>query len=449
MDYDEAVRYLLSYADFERSGRFADRPDVAPVLALLERLGDPHLGRLTVHVTGSKGKGSVAAILAAILRAAGLRVGLYTSPHLDSYCERVQIDGEPIGEEEFARLTALLRPAAEAVQGSLGERQLVTFDLLTALGFLAFREAGVQTQVVEVGLGGRVDSTNVFPTKALSIITPISLEHTAILGDTVEAIAREKAAIVRPGGAVVLAPQRYAGAAAVVREAAAAASVPLADVAALYTWHRLEHDLTGQRFRLETERWSLELWMPLLGAHQLANAATAVAAARALADQGLLPLPDEALRRGLASVRWPGRLEVLSARPLAVADGAHNRDSARSLREALMDYLGARQALFVVGTLADKDIGGIAQELAPIARGVIAVPFDHPRAMQASRIVGAFAAQGVPAQEAADVEDALRRALAHKGESGLICLTGSLAFVAEGRRRWRETVARPPAGPQR
>jgi dihydrofolate synthase/folylpolyglutamate synthase len=433
LDYRQAIASLLAYADFERSGRFADRPDVGPVLALLSRLGDPHLGRPTVHITGSKGKGSVAAMLESVLRHAGLRTGLYTSPHLDSYCERVRVDGEPIAEDEFARHARAALAVAREVASSLPGRQLVTFDLLTAIGFLAFRQHGVQVQVVEVGLGGRVDSTNVFPRKEASVITPISLEHTAILGGTPAAIAREKAAIVRPPGPLVLAPQSYADARGVCLQAAARAGVEVVDVAARYRWQPLERGPEGQRFRLEWQEGALELCLPLAGAHQMENAATAVAVAHALARQGL-PVPEEAIVGGLAAVRWPGRLEVLARGPTVVADGAHNRDSARRLREALRDYFGASEAVLVVGTLADKDIAAMAEELAPVALAVVAAPFDHPRAMPAVRVAGAFAARGCRVRQARDIEDALGQALAISAGRVLICLTGSLAFVAEGRR---------------
>ncbi|MEO8458622.1 MAG: Mur ligase family protein, partial [Chloroflexota bacterium] len=220
MDYDAAIAYLLSFADFERTGRFQERPDVAPMLALLHRLGDPHLGRRTVHVAGSKGKGSVSAMIESILRAAGQRTGLYTSPHLHDYTERVRIDGAPISREDFARIVTEMRPAVETEQAS-GNDKIVTFDLLTALAFMAFRECGVDTQVIEVGLGGRVDQTNVFESKEVAVITPLSYEHTAVLGDRIEQIAAEKAAIITPGCTAVLAPQPYPQAAAVVRDFAA------------------------------------------------------------------------------------------------------------------------------------------------------------------------------------------------------------------------------------
>src|SRR5581483_3817731 len=234
MQYDDAIAYLLQFADFERSGRFAERPDLAPMLDLLARLGDPQLGRPTVHIAGSKGKGSTAAMTESILRAAGYRTGLCSSPHLHSYCERIRIDGRPIAESEFAALVDAIRPAVKAVNQREDGRRLITFDLLTAMGFLAFREHAVDVQVVEVGLGGRLDSTNVFQATDVCVITPLSLEHTPILGDTVEAIATEKAGITRPGSRVVMAVQAYPEAAEVVRAAAARAGASLQEVEQAY-----------------------------------------------------------------------------------------------------------------------------------------------------------------------------------------------------------------------
>jgi len=432
MTFPQAIDYLLSFADFERSGRFQDRPDVAPMLSLLHRLGDPHLGRLTVHVAGSKGKGSVAAMLDSVLRAAGLPTGLYTSPHLHSYCERIRLDGEPITEESFARLTELLRSAADSAQHTSDGRQLVTFDLLTVLAFLAFHEQKVQAQVLEVGLGGRVDSTNVFETKDVCVITPISLEHTASLGDTVEKIAWEKAAIIRPGSTVVLAPQAHKGAAQVVRRAAAEADAPLIEVAHRYLWRRLSHDLRGQEFHLEGPHGALQIRLPLLGEHQVENAATACACVDALRERGHL-IPDDAVVHGLASVSWPGRLEVLQERPLVIADGAHNRDSARRFRQALTDYFSCQHALFIIGVSADKDVRGLAEELTPAAAGVIATQAQHPRAMPPERIADAFAGLGVATEVVKTVGEALKQAVAVVGEQGVICLVGSLFIVAEGR----------------
>ena len=430
MTYDEAIDYLLRFADFERSGRFLDRPDVGPVRRLLSALGEPQEGRLTAHVAGTKGKGSVSAMLDAVLRASGRSCGLYTSPHLHDYTERVQVDGEAISRAGFARLTDVVHEAVAGLEAD--ERALVTFDLLTAIGFLAFRDARLDAQVIEVGLGGRVDSTNVFDTKELAVITPLSLEHTAVLGEVIEEIAAEKAAIIRPRTvAAVLAPQPNEAAADVVRERAKGARVPLIDVGASYSWRVVAHDVRGQDVRIERPGGGLDVRLPLLGAHQVENAATAVAAADALRESA--QITDEAILGGLASVSWPGRLEVLRESPLVIADGAHNRDSARRLVEALRDYFGAEQVTFVVSALSDKDVRGIAEELAPLATLVFASRSAHPRSLEPSEIAAVFEEKGVRAEHVDSVARALEVAMAASGSDAVICLTGSLFVAAEGR----------------
>lgn len=427
MDYEAAIAYLLSFADFERTGRFQERPDVAPMLALLHRLGDPQLGRPTVHVAGSKGKGSVSAMIESVLRASGLRIGMYTSPHLHDFTERVRIGGEPISQETFARLVDEMRPAVEA-QRAAGQN-VVTFDLLTALGFIAFSEADVSIQVIEVGLGGRVDQTNVFETKEVAVITPLSFEHTAVLGDRIGQIAAEKAAIITPGCTAVLAPQPFPEAARVVREFAAKTGVRLVDVAAEYLWSVGEHDFRSQAVRIDGPGSTVEARLPLLGRFQAENATTAVAAVEALRRD----IAHAAIVRGLESVRWPGRVEVLSEEPLVIADGAHNADSGRRLREALVEYFGAGRVLFIVGASSDKDIDGLAEALGPIAERVIATRASHPRAMEPARIVEAFRKFGVPGEDVESVTIATQRALAASSEHRLICLSGSLFVAAEGR----------------
>src|SRR6478735_8365775 len=250
MDYYESLRFLYSLADFERTGRFADRKDVAPMLLLLEELGNPHLGRTTVHIAGSKGKGSVAAMVESILRAAGLTTGLTTSPHLNKITERVQVDGQPVSQDEFAAAADTVKTALEKTQATLPpERQLVTFDAITALAFVVFRDRGVQAQVVEVGLGGLLDSTNVFETKDVSVITNIGLEHREILGDTVAEIARQKAGIIVAGSPMVMAPQRES-AADVIREVAAEKGSELKEVALVCNLRRDQFGSDSQAFRL-------------------------------------------------------------------------------------------------------------------------------------------------------------------------------------------------------
>ncbi|MGQ9573052.1 MAG: bifunctional folylpolyglutamate synthase/dihydrofolate synthase [Dehalococcoidia bacterium] len=435
MDYRQATEYVFSFADWERAPAQAFAPanfDLRRVHSLLARLGNPHLGRQTIHIAGSKGKGSVAAMIATILQAAGYRCGLYISPHLHNVRERIVVDGQPIGEDDFARLTEVLAPkvAAENEDGRFGE--LTTFELLTALAFLYFRDRNARWQVLEVGMGGRLDATNVVDEKAVCVITPISLEHTAILGDTVEKIATEKVAIVRPGTTVVMAPQPYPGGAAVVQQKAAEMGVPLVDVGENYSVQRLAWDLTGQTFRLAGPACSRELLLPLLGAHQLENAGTAVAAIDALRRKGIA-LSEEAIAEGLARVRWPGRLEVLGDKPLIVVDGAHNGDSARRLRQALRDYFSFRRAFLVMGMSGDKTVGAMAEQLAPLTYLLIATRSQHPRAAVPEVVAAAFAAEGVAIEVQPTVEVALARARALAGRDDLICVVGSLFVVAEAR----------------
>jgi dihydrofolate synthase/folylpolyglutamate synthase len=472
MTYEEAIDWLLSFADFERSGRFQDRPDVTPMLALLERLGNPHdryggYGDIdprdehipdTVHIVGSKGKGTIAALVESILHQAGLRVGLYTSPHLHSYCERIRVAREPVSETRLAALAAHLRPAVNeerAVQSEAG-RDFVTFDLLTALAFLEFadeltfqqggRPDPVEVQVVEAGLGGRLDSTNVLEFKDIAVIAPISLEHTAILGDTVEQIAREKAAIITPRCTVVMAPQPYEAAVKVImarREAVESSGIytDLMDVSKEYSWQKLSHDSRSQSIRVEGPHSSVESALPLLGSHQIENAATAIATVDALKQRYFYKISPSLTAQGLASVRWPGRMEVLREHPLVICDGAHNRDSAQRLRETLVDYFACDRALLVIGCGSDKDIDGLAQELSPIASDVIAVRSNHPRAMAPERITEAFGRLNIDTEIGDSVGEAVDKAIAVGGERALICVAGSLFVAAEAREHFGLTTA--------
>ncbi len=435
MNYRQAIEYVLSFTDWERAPAQAFAAanfDLRRVQSLLARLGNPHLGRQTIHIAGSKGKGSVAAMIASILQAAGYRSGLYTSPHLHNVRERIAVDGQPIGEDDFVRLIEVLAPqvAAENEDGRFG--QLTTFELLTALAFLYFQDRDARWQVLEVGMGGRLDATNVMDEQAVCIITPISLEHTIVLGDTVEKIAAEKAAILRPGTTVVMALQPYPEAAAVIRARAAELGAPLLDVGETYSAQRLSWDLTGQSFRLAGPGCSRELWLPLLGEHQLENAATAVATIDALREGGVA-VSGESIGEGLSGLSWPGRLEVLRDRPLIVVDGAHNGHSARRLRQALRDYFAFDCAILVMGVSGDKTIGAMAEELAPLTHLLVATRSQHPRAAEPEAVAAAFAAQGVTSETCPTVATALDRAQALAGPDDLICVVGSLFVVAEAR----------------
>ena len=443
MNYRQAIDYLSGFTDWERTPAQAFAAvnfDLRRVHSLLARMGDPHRGRRTVHIAGSKGKGSIAAMVAAVLTAADMGgVGLYTSPHLHTFCERIAVDRQPIAQRDFARLTEAMAPAAAAENADGRFGQLTTFELLTTLAFLYFRERGAAWQVLEVGMGGRLDATSVVEEKDVAVIGPISLEHTAILGDTVEEIAAEKAAIIRPACRVVMAPQPFAQAAAVIRRRAAEVGAPLVDVSESYSWERRTWNVSGQGLRLDGPRGRREVWLPLLGAHQLENAAAALAVIDVLLEGGS-KVTESAIAAGLRQVRWPGRLEVLRERPLVVADGAHNGDSARRLRQALREYFQFRRLILVSGVSQDKTVDDMARELAPLAALVIATSSRHPRAGDPVSVAAAYAAAGAATETTPSVAAALERALALAEPEDLVCVVGSLFVVAEAREHILELV---------
>lgn len=403
--------------------RFGVHPGLTRVQALLARLGDPQQAFRTVLVGGTNGKGSTAATLAAILKAGGERAGLFTSPHLTRFSERFVVGGEELGGEEVSDALRRVRPHAEAGGASF-------FEIVTALGCLLFAEAGVTTAVMEVGLGGRLDATNALDPQ-LSVITNVGLDHTEILGKTPEAIAREKAGILRVGRPAVT------GVAADLLPVLAARG---ADLWALGREVQLEArslGWDGWDVRVELPQATLALRTPLLGAHGAQNAALAAAAAHRLG------LAEQAIREGARKVHWPGRLEVLPWRGGRVLlDGAHNPDGARALVEALRG-LGVEQLPIIFGAAADKDIAEVAAALRPLASEVILTrAVLSPRAADPTTLAPYFA--GLPVQLASTPADALERLL----PTGLALVCGSLYLIGElrplllgeageGRERWQ------------
>jgi len=428
VNYQEALSYILSFTDYEKLPAFlytAANFDLRRMAELLQRVGNPHLTSPAIHLAGTKGKGSTAAMIASALSAAGYRTGLYTSPHLHTFRERFTIDGEMIAEEEFSALTERLQPEIDEVNRRHNYGELTTFEILTALAFAFFREQRVDFQVLEVGLGGRLDATNVV-TPRLSVITSISLDHAAVLGDSLAKIAREKAGIIKPGALVVSAPQP-SEAEVVIEEVCRHNGAGLIAVGRGVTWKKLTSDLAGQSFEVKGKAGSYQLTIPLLGGHQLENAATAVAALEALG------IGHDDIARGLAQVRWPGRLEVLRREPLFLVDGAHNADSARRLREAIGEYLSFDRLILIAGASSDKDIAGIVGELAPLSSLIIVTRSRHPRALAPALLLDELERQGAKGEMAESVSSAVERALAIAKPGDLICATGSLFVAAEAR----------------
>ena len=433
MEYRQALDKLLSLTDLERiSGRTqgTGRYNLDRIGLLLERLDNPHLKTPTVHITGTKGKGSTAAMITSVLAAQGYRPGLFTSPHLHTFRERIQLNGAPISESEFAALLEAVWPEVEAVNfnSSLGE--VTTFELLTAMAFIHFHRQGAGFQVIEVGLGGRLDSTNLVQPQ-LSVITSISLDHTRILGDTLEKIAFEKAGIIKQDTPVVTSLQREE-AMCVLRDVARKRGARLIQAVEECQAKCVSHNLGGQTIDLVTPRGEFRLRIPLLGEHQVENAVTALVSLQVLAEMGT-SISGDSISRGFDSMAWPCRMEVLSREPLLIADGAHNPYSAGILRRALEDYLDYRRLIYVVGLSNDKNVEGIVAELAQNAGLVIAAKSRHPRAVSPEEVARLFAQHGVEAVASNTVADAVKLALSQSGEADLIVAAGSLFVAAEAR----------------
>jgi dihydrofolate synthase/folylpolyglutamate synthase len=430
MDYRQAIDYINSYTDYEKIGMPHDPAfyDLRRVDELLALLGNPHQKAGSIHITGTNGKGSVAAMVASALTVSGYTTGLYTSPHLQSWRERLRVDGKLISEAELAGLLTALKPQVEAVNERARYGQLTTFELLTVLAFAYFGQKGVELQVLEVGMGGKFDATSVI-NPLVCLFTPISLDHTDVLGTTLAEIATEKCGIIKPASTVVSSPQPDE-ALAVIIESCRERGAKLITVGKDITWQGLGFDLEGQRLRVKGRKGSYGLFIPLLGQHQLVNAATAVAALEVLADKGF-KITEGSIVKGLKMVSWPGRLQVLSRRPLVVVDGAHNIGAAQSLAQALEQFFDFKRAILVFGTSQDKDIAGIVSELAPLFDEVIVTRSHHPRAMAPAPLAAEFARHKIKAQVADDVPSALSKALSLAGEKDLVCAAGSLFIVAE------------------
>ncbi len=428
VDYQTALDYILSFADYERLPRSALVFDLRRIEMLLERLGSPQEAAKSIHVAGTKGKGSTAAMIASILTQAGYRTGLYTSPHLLSFTERIQVDGRPIAEGAFGRLVELIKPETEAVNNFSAFGELTTFELLTALAFTYFKERKVDYQVLETGLGGRLDATNVVKPE-VCVITSISFDHTDVLGDTLAQIATEKAGIIKSGSTVVCSTQ-FPEAMEVIERICCERGTRLVRVGSEVTWHRKDFSPEGQSFELRGMTGEYDLNIPLLGEHQLENAATAVATVEVLAELGANISP-ESIATGLRQAHWPGRLQILQREPWVIVDGAHNADSARRLAEALEQYFDFDRVVLILGVSSDKNIAGMVAELASLSDAVIVTRSHHPRAVEPARLASEFSKRGIIPEVAENAASAVELALNKAMPSDLICATGSLFIVAE------------------
>jgi dihydrofolate synthase/folylpolyglutamate synthase len=437
MEYHDALRYLYSLIDYEKRRVDHYTPNefkLERVHAFLEKLGNPHHSYPTFHIAGTKGKGSVSAMLAAIARAGGLRTALYISPHLHTYRERIQIDGEPIARETLADLIDEVRPAVESVEG------LTLFEVTTGIAFLYFARQQVDVGVIEVGLGGRLDATNVI-TPEVSVITSLSLDHTRLLGNTVAEIAREKGGIIKPGVPVVSAPQKPE-AMAVLEAIATERDTPLTVAGQDWTWEALQHDLDRQTLAVRRAQppaaFDGVYTLSLLGDFQQENAAVAIATAAVLYENGHTWATPAAVHAGLAQTQWPGRMEILQREPPVIIDCAHNPYSAETLAHTLKTWFPDTRWLLVFGASNDKDVPRVLEPLLPLAERVWVSHSHHPRSAAPENIAAQCAAMGKEADIVMEPAHALEAALAHL-EPGLgIIVTGSIFLVADVRAAWAQ-----------
>jgi dihydrofolate synthase/folylpolyglutamate synthase len=449
MSYQAAISRMYALGH-ELAQTPSHKFDLAHMRTLLGALNYPEQRFPGVLIAGTNGKGSTAATLASILEASGLRTGLYTSPHLVRINERIRINGQPISDDDFAGLYDVVDRTAERL---VGESELPWhpsfFEMLTAIAFEYFAKAKIEIAVLEVGMGGRLDATNVIEPR-LSVITDISLDHEKFLGHTVSEIAREKAGIIRAGGVVVTLPQQprandVIGNTVLDLGARGVSAVPyvppVSPASAEYlvpsTEKRNPTD-SGPvaRYPLQVMGKQILVETPLVGRHQLRNVALAIAAAEELGKQGF-PVTPQSIESGIRQTHWPGRFQVMpatSSAPEFVFDVAHNPAGAWALRSALSAFYEERPLTFVFGTMRDKAIGEIAEILFPLADRVIATCADNPRSATPEEIRKAASRTATDIEDAADVAAALTRAQALAAPKGVVVVTGSIYIVGEAMR---------------
>lgn len=432
VEYNKALDYLYSFVDYslKHSSELAKAEfNLDRMFALMEELRNPQSTYPIIHVAGTKGKGSVSALCASALQAGGYKIGLYTSPHLLDYVERIQVDGEPISHELMVELVEEIKPAVARIP------KLTTFEITTALGFLAFARQGVDAAVIEVGLGGRLDATNIVTPK-VSVITSLSYDHMAVLGDTLAKIAGEKAGIIKQGVPVVSAPQKEE-ALEVLERVANQKNCEFILIDRDITFEKVESSLEGQSLLVEDSirHSTLNIHVPLLGDHQLENAATAYAALKT----SRLALLDESIQKGFSQVKWRARFEIARRDPPVIFDSAHNQDSFVKLRQTLDEHFPDKQVYLIFGASEDKNIPGMFAEMKPRIRKLIVTRADHPRALPPEQIIELADQAGVESEAATPVEAAFARALdLSKNDGSIVLSAGSMFVTAEVMQAWNK-----------
>lgn len=415
MTYKEALEYIHSIC-----WTFT-KPGLERISALCEKLGNPQKELKFIHVAGTNGKGSFCSMLDSVLRHAGYKTGLFTSPYIKVFNERMQFCGENIADDELAEITEYVKPFADSMEDKPTE-----FELITAIGFEYFKRKKCDVVILEAGMGGRLDSTNIIDSSLLSVITGISLDHTAFLGDTVEKIAAEKAGIIKPNGTVLFGGKSKSVEEVIKNKAAEMnADYHFADKSSLEI---TASDLSGSMFNY---KGYTALKLPLLGLYQPENAANVLCAVEILQAKGML-ISEEAVREGLLAARWPARFEIISREPLIIFDGAHNPEGIETAVRSIKQYFGEQKVCILTGVMRDKDYNYIASKFAEIASRAFTITPANPRALPAEEYAGVLEGVGINAEAYSSVAEALEAAkqFALESNTALVCL-GSLYMYCE------------------
>lgn len=426
-DYDSALDYIYSFVDYSLTKQLRYSPEkfnLERMRVLMDKMGNPHQKYPVVHVAGTKGKGSTSVMIASALQKGGYKVGLYTSPHLHDFCERIQVNQVPISHQDLVNQVNSIKPSVASVP------EITTFEITTAVSFQYFADQKVDIAVIEVGLGGRLDATNVV-TPVVSVITSLSYDHMSILGDTIEKIAKEKAGIIKMSIPVVIAPQGFPEVNEVLADIARKNNSPVTFVNKEYVYSSQSHSLEGQSFSV-TKRSTgkvnpIDYTISLLGYHQVENAATARAVLDVINTKGF-QVSVENVVDGFRSAHWPCRFEIIKKKPLIIIDSAHNVDSAAKLQVTIKDYLKNKKVTLIFGASEDKDIRGMFEVLFPVVDDIIVTKSIHPRAFEPDNLAVIASQLQREATITQSIEEALELT-SGKSSDDVILITGSI-FVA-------------------
>lgn len=425
MNYNEALEYIHG------TYRFGRKLGLDNITKLLELLGDPHKDLKVIHVAGTNGKGSTSSFISSILVNGGYKVGLYTSPYLETFTERIRIDGENIKEQELGRVTSVVKEKVDEMI-DMGYNHPTEFEVVTAIALYYYKEQNVDFVVLEVGMGGRFDATNVVENPLACVITPVSMDHTDYLGDTLGKIAYEKAGIIKENSFVIMYPQEEEAdntIKGVVNEKNA--NLIIADIKSKEV---LETSIKGQVFNLSLGNENYDnLEIQLIGEHQVNNSIVALNVVKLLVDKYDIKISKDAIYKGLKETKWAGRIELLMEKPLLIIDGAHNEDGAISLANAIDKYFSDKKVTFVLGMLKDKDIDSVLNVLIPKCTKVITTKPDSDRALEAYELKEKITKIEVDSIAVEDIKEAVKLAIDTWKEDEVIIFAGSLYMIGEVR----------------